>query len=88
MTLRSALCAMCLVGLVDSGLAHAGTNDILIGLDNKITYSPEGPRQPPAGQFAVGPANQPTDHTRRQARLGRQFRGSRPGGQLLEIGPG
>jgi hypothetical protein len=39
MTLRSALCAMCLAGLVNSGLAQAGTNDILIGLDNKITYA-------------------------------------------------
>src|SRR5260370_33696646 len=40
MTLRSAFCAMCLAGLAGSGLAQAGTNDILIGLDNKITYGP------------------------------------------------
>ena len=53
MTLRSALCAMCLVGLVDSGLAHAGTSDILIGLDNKITYGPEGPTNGAPGNDAV-----------------------------------
>ena len=110
MTLRDALCAMCLASLVGSGLAKAGTNDILIGLDNKITYGPEGPtngapgndavlvvdvsnpaqnpRQPAAGELAAGPAHQPADHTRRQAGPGRQFRGSRPRGQLLEIGPG
>jgi DNA-binding beta-propeller fold protein YncE len=48
MTSRCALFAMCLAascpaGLVGGcGLAQAGTNDILIGLDNKITYGPEG----------------------------------------------
>jgi hypothetical protein len=112
MILRSALCAMCLAGLVGSGLAQAGTNDILIGLDNKITYGPEGTTNGAPGNDAVlvvdvsnpakpkirasltlansllGPPTKPADHTRRQAGPGRQFRGSRPGGQLMEIGPG
>ena len=53
MIVRSALCAkylggkylgamglgaICLAGLVGGGVAQAGTNDILIGIDNKITY--------------------------------------------------
>src|SRR5471032_834488 len=29
--------------LLASGLAEAGPNDILIGLDEKITYGPDGP---------------------------------------------
>src|ERR1700744_4808541 len=33
-----AVCRTCLVG----GVAQAGTNDILIGIDNKITYGPQG----------------------------------------------
>src|ERR1700741_4307818 len=53
MTLRSAVCVMCLAGLVGSGLAQAGTNDILIGLDNKITYGPEGPTNGAPGNDAV-----------------------------------
>ena len=44
---------MCLASLVGSGLAKAGTNDILIGLDNKITYSPEGPTNGAPGNDAV-----------------------------------
>src|SRR5712691_4003869 len=42
MTLRSPLYAIWLVGLLGSGLAQAGTNDILIGLDSKIILGPEG----------------------------------------------
>ena len=42
MALRSALCAIWLGGLFGSGLAHAGTNDVLIGLDSKIVVRPEG----------------------------------------------
>jgi hypothetical protein len=44
---------MCLAGLVGSSLAQAGTNDILIGLDNKITYGPEGPTNGAPGSDAV-----------------------------------
>src|SRR5437588_2633831 len=53
MTLHTAFCAACLAGLVGSGLAQAGTNDILIGLDNKITYGPEGPTNGAPGNDAV-----------------------------------
>src|ERR1700745_1462399 len=53
MIVRSALCAMSLAGLVGAGLAHAGTSDILIGLDNKITYGPEGPTNGAPGNDAV-----------------------------------
>lgn len=42
MDLRSVLCAACLVCLMASGSAIAGTNDMLIGLDSKITFGPEG----------------------------------------------
>ena len=44
---------MCLASLVGSGLAQAGTNDILIGLDNKITYGAEGPTNGAPGNDAV-----------------------------------
>jgi DNA-binding beta-propeller fold protein YncE len=44
---------MCLASLVGSGLAKAGTNDILIGLDNKITYGSEGPTNGAPGNDAV-----------------------------------
>src|SRR5438552_5268507 len=53
MSLRSALYAVCLAGLVGSGLAQAGTNDILIGLDSKITYGPEGQTNGAPGNDAV-----------------------------------
>ena len=52
MIVRSALCAMCLAGLV-GGVAQAGTNDILIGIDNKITYGPEGQINGAPGNDAV-----------------------------------
>ena len=52
MILRSALCAVCLAGLV-GGVAQAGTNDILIGLDNKITYGPKGQINGAPGNDAV-----------------------------------
>src|SRR5260370_22825664 len=42
-----------LAGLAGSGLAQAGTKDILIGLDNKIAYGPEGPRTGAPGNDAV-----------------------------------
>jgi len=55
MTLRSTLFALCLTPacLVFSGLAQAGTNDILIGLDNKVIYGPEGQMNGPPGKDAV-----------------------------------
>ncbi|MCP3468064.1 YncE family protein [Bradyrhizobium sp. CCGUVB23] len=54
MNLRNALCAMYLVGLIGgSGSAQAGTNDILIGLDSKITYGPEGQTKGAPGNDAV-----------------------------------
>src|SRR6516162_9936263 len=53
MIVRSALCAMCLAGLVGGGVAQAGTNDILIGIDNKITYGPEGQINGAPGNDAV-----------------------------------
>ena len=49
---RSAFCAVCLAGLV-GGVAQAGTNDILIGLDNKITYGPKGQINGAPGNDAV-----------------------------------
>ena len=42
MSLRSSLFAMCLAGLMGSAMARAGSNDILIGIDSKIIYGPEG----------------------------------------------
>jgi len=42
MVLRSALCAIWLGALLESSLAHAGTDDVLIGLDSKIALGPEG----------------------------------------------
>ena len=53
MIIRSALCAVCLAGLVGGGAAQAGTNDILIGLDNKITYGPQGQINGAPGNDAV-----------------------------------
>ena len=49
---RSALGAVCLAGLV-GGVAQAGTNDILIGIDNKITYGPQGQINGAPGNDAV-----------------------------------
>jgi hypothetical protein len=43
---------MCLAGLV-GGVAQAGTNDILIGIDNKITYGPPGQINGAPGNDAV-----------------------------------
>jgi len=53
--LRSALSAMCLAtaGLLATGPVHAGTNDILIGLDQKIVYGPDGQVNGPPGKDAV-----------------------------------
>jgi DNA-binding beta-propeller fold protein YncE len=42
MALRSALCAISLGALLGSSLAHAGNNDVLIGLDSKIVLGPTG----------------------------------------------
>jgi DNA-binding beta-propeller fold protein YncE len=44
---------MCLTGLVGIGTAQAGPNDILIGLDNKITYGPKGQINGAPGNDAV-----------------------------------
>ena len=52
MMIRSAFGAVCLAGLV-GGTAQAGTNDILIGLDNKITYGPKGQINGAPGNDAV-----------------------------------
>jgi DNA-binding beta-propeller fold protein YncE len=49
---RSALGAVCLAGLL-GGVAQAGTNDILIGIDNKITYGPQGQVNGAPGNDAV-----------------------------------
>ena len=49
---RSALGAVCLAALVGS-VAQAGTNDILIGIDNKITYGPQGQVNGAPGNDAV-----------------------------------
>jgi DNA-binding beta-propeller fold protein YncE len=51
MIIRSALCAVWLAGLV--GVAQAGTNDILVGIDNKITYGPQGQINGAPGSDAV-----------------------------------
>jgi DNA-binding beta-propeller fold protein YncE len=53
MIVRSALCAVCLAGLVGIGVAQAGTNDILVGIDNKITYGPQGQINGAPGNDAV-----------------------------------
>ena len=53
MTLRPAFCVICLAGLLSSGLAQAGTNDLLIGLDNKVTYGPDGQINGAPGNDAV-----------------------------------
>ena len=52
MTLRSAALAACLT-LLAFQTAYAGTNDILIGLDAKITYGPDGQVNGPPGNDAV-----------------------------------
>jgi len=53
MALRSALCAIWLSALLGSSLAHAGSNDVLIGLDSKIVLGPEGLVNGAAGNDAV-----------------------------------
>src|ERR1700748_1638504 len=53
MIVRSAFGAICLAGLVGGGVARAGTNDILIGIDNKVTYGPEGQINGAPGNDAV-----------------------------------
>src|ERR1700761_8084353 len=52
MIVRSALYAICLAGLI-GGVAQAGTNDLLIGIDNKITYGPQGQINGAPGNDAV-----------------------------------
>src|SRR5215472_12528575 len=52
MTLRSACLAACLT-LLALQTAYAGTNDILIGLDEKIGYGPDGQVNGPPGKDAV-----------------------------------
>ena len=42
MDLRNVVCATCVACFVAGGSALAGTNDILIGLDSKIAYGPDG----------------------------------------------
>ena len=55
MTLRAAALALCLTpaALLSSQPAWASTNDILIGLDEKITYGPDGSQNGPPGKDAV-----------------------------------
>jgi DNA-binding beta-propeller fold protein YncE len=55
MTLRSTLFAMFLTPacLVGSGVAQGGTNDILVGLDSKIFFGPEGQTNGTPGTDAV-----------------------------------
>ena len=55
MTVRTTLLAACLAsaGLLMTEPAWAGTNDILIGLDNKIVYGPDGSANGPPGKDAV-----------------------------------
>ena len=53
MIVRSALGAVCVAGLVGAGVAQAGTNDILVGIDNKITYGPQGQINGAPGNDAV-----------------------------------
>ena len=55
MTLRAAALALCLTpaALLASQPAWASTNDILIGLDEKITYGPDGSQNGPPGKDAV-----------------------------------
>jgi DNA-binding beta-propeller fold protein YncE len=55
MTLRHAVLAACLASasLLAGHAARAGTNDILIGLDAKITYGPDGQANGPGGKDAV-----------------------------------
>src|SRR6201989_2035724 len=50
---RSAFGAMCLAGFVGGGVAQAGTNDLLIGIDNKVTYGPQGQINGAPGNDAV-----------------------------------
>ncbi len=53
MPVRSAAFAVCLTLLWLTHAALAGTNDILIGLDGKITYGPDGQITGPPGNDAV-----------------------------------
>jgi DNA-binding beta-propeller fold protein YncE len=50
--LKHALLALCLTPalLLSAGGAHAGQNDILIGLDQKVTYGPDGSVNGPPGK--------------------------------------
>ncbi len=52
MTLRSTALVTCLA-LLTGQAAHASTNDILIGLDGKISYGPDGQVNGPPGSDAV-----------------------------------
>jgi DNA-binding beta-propeller fold protein YncE len=52
MTLRSTALVTCLA-LLTGQAAHASTNDILIGLDGKISYGPDGQMNGPPGSDAV-----------------------------------
>jgi len=53
--LRRALLALCCTPalLLASGPVRAGPNDILIGLDEKVTYGPDGPVNGPPGKDEV-----------------------------------
>src|SRR5947209_5965593 len=51
MTLRFALMTLC--GLLAAIPARAGTHDILIGLDEKVTFGPDGQVNGPPGEDAV-----------------------------------
>src|SRR5258708_5893401 len=53
MTVRSAAVAVCLTPLWLAAAAQASTNDILIGLDEKITYDANGSAVGPGGKDAV-----------------------------------
>jgi DNA-binding beta-propeller fold protein YncE len=52
MTLRGISLVACLM-LIGGQAAYAGTNDILIGLDEKISYGPDGQVNGPPGKDAV-----------------------------------
>ncbi|MBV9248444.1 MAG: beta-propeller fold lactonase family protein [Acetobacteraceae bacterium] len=53
MTLRQSLLTLLLVPALSTGSAQAGTNDVLIGLDQKITYDANGQVNGPPGKDAV-----------------------------------
>lgn len=53
MSKRDTLLAVACVTALFAGVAHASTHDVLIGLDQKITYGPDGQSNGPPGKDAV-----------------------------------